>query len=258
VPVLLAAAAGPSRAQEPYFGYDAFPAPQIDFTRWLFGERTRQVVGGALLLSQRDYGDQTGDTGTRRAIFSASVVEPQRVTQLRASVAITAYDLSGCAQNGAPSAVWARVIGNFFNVGTPTPGSQAGDVVAQARLVRRSDSADPAELLQVEAQLARCTNADCSSFAPMGAVQSLGTATLGSYVRLAVEWDRAARTFLFQRDGDAKVAIAYADDDSHAPGLETKRLDTRTELASCLAGPRTTGALTARFDNVQVNASALP
>jgi hypothetical protein len=255
---LLIVAATPARAQEPYFGYDAFPTPQIDFSRWLFGERSRQIVGGALLMSQRDYGDQVGNTGTRRATFSTPVDEPHRVTQLRANVAITGYDVTGCAQNTTPSSVQARVIGSFFNAGTPVVGSQMDDVIALARVMRRSNSIDAADVLVVEGLAVQCTAADCSTSTQIGTTQSLGTVTQGTLVRLAVEWDQAAKTFYFQRDTDPKLSLTYTAADNLAPGTPFKQLDTRTDLANCIGSARTVGSVSAKFDNMQVNASALP
>lgn len=257
---LLIIAATPAHAQEPYFGYDAFPTPQIDLSRWLFGERSRQVVGGALLMSQRDYGDQYSNTGVRRSTFATPVDEPHRVTQLRASVAITGYEVTGCAQNtGSASSVQARVLGSFFNVGAPEAGSQMGDVIALARLVRRSNSVDAAGVLVAEGLAVRCTSSDCSTSTVIDAVRSLGTVTQGTLVRLAVEWDQVAKTFYFQRDNEPKLSVTYTDADSASPGTPFKQLDTRTELANCLGGTaRTFGTVNARFDNVQVNASAVP
>lgn len=255
---LLIVAATPARAQEPYIGYDAFPTTQIDFSRWLFGERTRQIVGGALLMSQRDYGDQIGNTGTRRATFSTPVDEPHRVTQLRASVAITGYDVTSCPQNTTPSSVQARVIGSFFNVGTPVAGSQVDDVVALARLIRRTNSPDAPGVLAAEGLVVQCTSSDCSTSVQIGTTRSLGTVPQGTLVRLAVEWDQAAKTFFFQRDSDAKLSVTYVAADDAAPGTPFKQLDTRTDLANCLGSARTVGSVSARFDNMQVNASALP
>jgi len=256
--LLLTLLSTPAHAQEPYFGYDSFPSSQIDLSKWLFGERTRQIVGGALFMSQREYGDQTGNTGVHRSTFSTAVDEPHRVTQLRASVAMNAYSMTGCAQNTTPSSAQARVLGSFFNVGTPQSGSQMDDIIALTRIVRRSNSVDAADVLVVQGLVVQCTASDCSTSVTIGAVQEMGTTTLGTYVRLAVEWDQAAKTFYFQRDSQAKVSVTYSAADTTPPGTPIKQIDTRTETANCLAGPRTTAMVDAKFDGVQVNASALP
>ncbi len=256
--VSLVGAAAPAHAQEPYFGYDAFPTPQIDFTRWLYGERSRQIVGGALLMSQRDYGDQTGNSGTRRAGMTLPVDEPQRVTQLRASVTISDYELAGCVDNATPSSVQARVLGSFFGAGPTSAGSQLNDVIGLTRMLRRSSSGDAPDVFVVEGLVVVCTASDCASSTLVGTVQSLGTVTQGTPARLALEWDASNQTFYFQLNSDPKASVVYTGDIVSTPGLPFKQLDTRTELASCLSGPRTMASVAGRFDNVQVNSSALP
>jgi hypothetical protein len=67
------------------------------------------------------------------------------------------------------------IIGGFFNVGVPTPGSQVGDAIAQVRLFRASSSADPAGLLRVQGLLSICSNADCSGATTVGNIVDLGT-----------------------------------------------------------------------------------
>lgn len=250
--------AGPVGAQEAYFGYDAFPAPQISFDKWLFGERTRQIVGGSLIMFQRDYGDQASDSGTRRSIWPIDLRNPQPVRQLRASVMMTQYDVVGCAHNGSPTNVQARVIGKFFNVGSPVEGDETGDVIALARLIRRSNDAAGPGVIAVQGLAVQCTNADCTASSVLGSVQDLGTVALNTFVRLAIEWDPAVKTFYFQRDSQPKASVTYAVDDVNPPGLRFQRLDTRTETANCLSGVQTTATVGAKFDAVQVNLSAMP
>jgi hypothetical protein len=254
---LAALASAPAAAQESYSTWDTFGAAEINFDRWLFGERVRRITNGALVHAMRDYGDQWSNTGGRRNNWNTSFDEPNRITQMRAQVTPVSYDLTGCAANTTPSTTWVRLIGGYFNTGTPTPGNQTNDVLGEIRMVRSSDSADPPDTMRIEGQVTQCTASDCSAGIVLGNV-ALGTTTLGTTVRLQVEWDQPTKTFSFRTDSNAVQTVTYTVPDISPPGTLFRQLNTRTFTANCLAGPRTTARIEARFDQVQVNQSGTP
>ena len=246
-------------ALEPFKVYDTFSDPTISPARWADTERIRTIKGGALQLMQRSYGATNADSGFTFINWNENLPNPAAVTSMRAKIMVNALEVNACATNPGVAQSRARIIGSFFNIGTPTPGSQVGDVTAQVRLTRFSNSADPAGVLRVQAQVATCTNSDCSSVVVIGNIVDLGTVNVGQAATVQLQWDQPAKTFLFSRDGGAfSGSVGYADSDASAPGVPFKQLSTRLDLASCLSAPRVTGVVDASFDNVLVNASAAP
>lgn len=250
-------AGGSAAAQEAYTSWDTFGVPEIRFDRWLFGERVRVVKAQTLAMVQRDYGDQIGDTGRRSQSWGHTFDEPARITQMRALVTVNSYEATGCGANPTSSVTIARLVGDYFNTGAPTPGSQVNDVIGQIRLIRQSNSADPAGVLRVEGAIDQCTTPDCSSSISLGLVP-LGTVNTGTVVKLQIEWDEPGDRFHFRKDNDAVQTLTYSVPDSAAPGVPSKSLGLRTGVANCLSGPRTAAGMDATFDYVQVNASGTP
>lgn len=238
--------------------YDGFGAAVINPDRWLWPERQRQVVGGALIMTQRDYGVQLGDQGLVADSWSVSIRRnAAAVTQIRANVAVSEYQVTGCSANSEPSDVQARLVGRFFNAGTAQPTSGLDDVVAVARLIRRSDSTDATGVVRVQGVVVRCLDGECNTNVGVVGSVDLGTATLGTNVLLSMEWDRANKRFAFQRGTGAKKYVSYTFSDA-LPAYDNARvIGTRTRLANCFSGPKTRGYVKARFDNVAVNQSAL-
>jgi hypothetical protein len=92
----------------------------------------------------------------------------------------------------------------------------------------------------------------------VGSTVSLGTATVGDSVSLAIEWDRALNKFTFVRDnGAASATIPYSLSDGVEPSVSFKSVGTRTEVANCTAAA-TSASIDATFDNVNVNTRAKP
>ncbi len=253
------AACGPAAALEGYVPYDKFGTTQLDPVRWSDAERSRMLVAGTLRLVQRDWGPTTSDAGTTGNSWSDSLTRGGRVTQLRAAVRVGVIDMTGCINNATPTLVRARVMGTFFNSGNRSPGSNVGDVFAQMYLSRASNSVDAPGVLRVEGRVLMCTSSDCNNATPIGSTVALGTAQAGVYTFLQIEWDKANKQFLFSRDKGVATPLPYNDiDDSADPGNPFKSVGTRTDVANCASGPRAFGYVDARFDNVQVNASAKP
>lgn len=254
--VLAALTAGPAaRAAEPYTVYENFSTVDIEASRWLQLERTRLVRNGALNMVQRDLGNQLSDTGRNGTTFATPFVGGSAIRQMRADIAVGELTATGCAQNPAPSEASARLAGTFFNAAGTSPGNRTSDVEAQVRVVRLSS--DPPGQLRIEGLVLQCTSADCASFTVLGQ-PGLGLAATGDRLTLQVDWDADNNRFLFYRLPQSQVVVPYALPDTAAPSQARRVMETRTVLANCFSGPRTEGVADVRFDNVQVNQSALP
>lgn len=256
---LLALLCAPAHALEPFRTYDNFGSTPLNPALWSDSERIRSIKAGALNLMQRQGGANTADTGASFSNFSENLANPAAVTALRAKITVNAVEANACAANTAVAQSRARIIGGFFNAGTPTPGSQLDDVTAQVRLTRLSNSADPAGTLRVQGLVLHCNSADCVAATTVGNVVDLGTVTLGQAAVVQLQWDQAGKSFLFARDGGAfSGAVGYTENDTSSPGVLFRQLSTRLDLPSCQSAPRVTGVIDASFDNIAVNKSAAP
>jgi hypothetical protein len=211
-------------------------------------------------MIQRDWGQQLDDTGLLSQSWRTDLKHPEGVTQMRVSITVNDYEITGCASNTTQSTtVQARVFGQFFNVGIPPgTGSRVGDVGAQARLYRSTNSTDPAGVLRVDGMVYQCTTDDCNYDSAILGQVDLGTANLGETVSLRVEWEPVRKRFNFYRGTGSAQRIVYAVDDSQPPTMILRSLSNRTNLANCFSGPRTTAFIDAKYDNFAVNASAAP
>lgn len=250
-------------AAEVYKVYDNFNAAGavLDTTRWNQPELVREVVNGQLQLRHREVGQRHSNTGTLDTINKALLAKPQAINRLRAKVTVMQLEVADCPATGSDnSAAMARIVGSYFHIGAASGSDRTNDVIAQVRVGRTARSTLEVGQLGVEGVLARCNTADCSSATVMGSIQSLGTVALGTALRIQVDWDKASKRFIFTRDADASTAktVSYTEDDSTAPVLPFKSLQTRTQLANCYTGPAVEGLIDARFDDVYVNTSGLP
>lgn len=256
--IVIGLAGGPATALEGLALYDDFSTVTLDPMRWLDVERVRGVSVNTLRMAQRIWGATTSNSGTVESLWTEDVARAGPVTQLRASVRVTAAEVAGCAANRDGTSVFAAVGGTFFNSGNRVPGSLAGDVQAFVFTGRESNSSDPPGVLIVGAQLEMCTDSPCNKSVPIGSDVSLGTVGLNTNVLLQIDWDRANKQFLFSRDKGTPKAVAYTLDDSFDPGNVRKQVATYTEVANCTSGPRPVAYIDAKFDNVAVNAAAKP
>jgi hypothetical protein len=256
-PVVLAAAA-PAQALEPLHVYDRFADKTIDPSRWQDNEKIRVIRGGRMQLMQRTWGLGTSDALLTPTNWHSNLQAPQNVTALKARITVSALETTACPSNPAVGEARARLIGGFFNTGTPTPGSQLNDVIAQVRLTRTSNSPDPAGVLRVQGVVALCLSPDCNSVVTIGNVVDLGTAMIGTPTTVQMQWDKPSKTFYFARDGATTGTVAYAESDANPPGVNFRQLSTRVNVPSCQSAPRVSGLVDALFDNVLVNQSAVP
>jgi hypothetical protein len=247
-------------ALESYGTYDLFPGSgPIDKTKWAAFERVRIVTGGALNLVQRDHGASGGDTGVLAQSWGDDLSAPGKITQLKATVKVNAFETTGCAANPSAGFVRARLLSTFFNTGNPIPGSFIGDVLVQARIGRFSNSQDAEGVLRVQGTAGVCTDANCQSTVALASNVDLGTVTVGQPVVLAIEWRKATKELVFNRDNGATVgAMVYTVSDAAGPGRPLQSIGNRIDVPNCLSGPRTTGLMNASFDGVQINKAAKP
>ncbi|MEP7299910.1 MAG: hypothetical protein ABI699_00125 [Caldimonas sp.] len=249
------------RALETFKVYDLFSTFPLDPERWADTERVRLITGdGSVRLMQRTWGTRSSDAGVTAQSWSTNFSNPATINEMKARITVNAIDVKTCASNPAVTESRARIIGGFFNVGTPTPGSQANDVIAQVRLSRASNSSDPAGLLHVQGILSLCVSADCNSASTIGNIVDLGTVKVGAPATVQIQWDQPGKTFHFARSGSTTAAgtVAYAQSDASPPSVLFRQLSTRVTLANCQSAPRVKGMVDAVFDNVYVNQSALP
>ena len=258
----------PGNAVERLVPYDDFNATQIDPDKWFGGEygpeprsvsteAIRQIQDNRLRLVYRSYGRTDSDSGMSRNEFLLMFQNSAAVTAIKATVQVTDAAATSCPGNPEATIAGAVLGGRFFSTAPSTPGSAANDVDANIRLVRRSDSTDPPDVLRVRCGVFHCTNADCTVASTLH-FQDLGPVKLGEMVRLRVQWDRDNHQFIFQRDDDPEVLAPYTVSDTAPPGIQVKLLDAWHFVPNCTATPRPMAFIEALFDDVMVNESAAP
>lgn len=257
--VCAAVTAPQALAAEAYSSYDNFDAQtSVNPSLWLFGDRQRLLKGAALTMIQRDWGLQTDNTGSLNQTWGHDVASPGAITQMRASVTVNDFSVTGCASNPTPSQFQARIIGAFFNSGATPPSSRIGDVVALVRIIRSTDTTDAAGVLRVQGVIAQCTTTDCNYGTSGLDSVDLGTTTAGETLSLRLEWDKPRKRFNFYRGTDPVKRLTYVLSDSQPAYFTFRQIGTRTQIANCLSGARGTAFVDAKFDNFAVNVSALP
>jgi len=232
----------PGNAEERLVPYDDFNATQIDPDKW-FGiehrteprgastEAIRQIQDNRLRLVYRSYGRTDSDSGMSRNEFLLMFQNSAAVTAIKATVQVTDAAATSCPGNPEATSAGAMLGGRFFSTVPSTPGSAAKDVVATIRLVRRSDSTDPPDVLRVRCAVFHCANAVCTA-GSMLHFQDIGPAKLGEMVRLRVQWDRDNHRFIFQRDDDPEVLVRYTVSDT-AP----RRASRSSCWTPCISSP---------------------
>jgi hypothetical protein len=246
-----------AEALEPFKLYDKFSDRPLDPARWADSERVRVIKGGAIHLMQRTWSSDAFDAGVTAGNWSENFTDPGTITQMRARITVTDLEANVCPSNVAVSDARARIHGSFFNIGQAIPGSLLNDVTAQVRLVRFSNSADPAGVLRVEGIVLLCSSADCALGSTIGNIVDLGTVHVGAPTTVQLQWDQGGQAFHFSRDGNkhaGSVGYPYA---VHPPGLLFRNLSTRVNVPNCTTR-RLANAIDTKFDNVFVNQTAQP
>lgn len=109
----------------------------------------------------------------------------------------------------------------------------------------------------VEATVFQCTDAGCSTTISLG-FKGLGPINVGQTAKLLLQWDQVNHQFIFQRDDEPEMVIAYTVPDTFPPSNPIKTLRASPGVANCTAEPRPVSFIDASFDNVLVNESAVP
>jgi hypothetical protein len=270
----------PARAQEPLVVYDNFEGKTLDPNKW-FGregtgsgmvtlESSRLIKNETLLgskglsLSNRSYANIESDAGSFSAGDGIYFVDGSDIKTIEATVLVKKIVVPECSTNPGVGEVRTRIGGAFFNAGTPTPGDQTNDVWAQITVGRGLDSLDPAGALHIYARVYRCNDPDCNDVTNIGSRQDLGTVKVGKKVKLRITWIPApgAKQFIFQKGKGDELSVTYGANDTNEPGASNggmKRLQIQEFLPNCMSGDSwPMGYIEAYFDNVKVNASAVP
>ena len=80
----------------------------------------------------------------------------------------------------------------------------------------------------------------------------------GTAAKVEIQWDQPNHQFLFTRGAQLAVPVPYNVSDVESPGLPYKNLEIFNNVANCTTAPRPIANITALFDNVFLNQSALP
>ncbi|MBT9594987.1 MAG: hypothetical protein IV094_03220 [Vitreoscilla sp.] len=234
--------------------YDDFSGAEIERSRWFETEAWRYTSGGTLHMGRWLYGGTAADSGLVLESFNTTISNNAAPKAFAATIKVTDIATNeGCSFNPSPSQSRARLIAAYFNVrpGGPVPNDQTGDVIAQIRLIRASNSVDPAGVLQVDGTLVECTNANCSNGNTL-AFADLGTVATGTPVTAQIEWSKANNLFRFIRDKTQIVDATYTAGDGTSPAVPFVNLSLRNEAANCFSAQRTKTGIAAEFDNVRI------
>jgi len=214
------------------------------------------IEGHDLVMRQRRQGAVTSDTGITAAIQTLFARNPSAIDQMEVDVDVRRMEVSGCEANPGQTSVRPALLAfGAFNDGTP--GGQTGDHYIQVQVNGPADTIDRASLLDVQANVVRCSNASCS--VGDSPVYRLGIATIpvSTPFTLRAIWDRANHRFLVGVNGDPDVELVYD------PALDTGNArvpfaSVRTALltANCTAG-RTLADAEVAIGVVRTNVSAI-
>ena len=163
-------------------------------------EYVRELHGGRLNMMGRAFGRIVGppenppvSLGNAAGDINANFSLGNSYTSLKVSAKVNDVEVIGCPDvNTTPTNSRARLVGFFFNAtkAVPTPGDRTDDVLIQIRIQRTSDSTDKPRILEVWAEVVRCTNSDCSAASTDGnPAVLLGNVKLGHWATIEVDWD---------------------------------------------------------------------
>jgi hypothetical protein len=256
--VLLGGALPPAAAQQMVL-YEDWAAERIDPARWrVFSlgagasvyEVARQIVNGQLHHALRTYGGTQDDLGANAGTNAVGFVQGG-FTAVQWDTTVHGYLLQGCPTPGAqPSALQVDLRMLLFNDGSRQgPADATGTVDARVRLVRRSDSGDPPELVPAVGLMTRCNVPDCSTRDVLGEV-GLGPVLVGQPNTFQMFWDTFRSRVEFQKNAEPPVPIGYSVP-VVAP-LPTRTWQVVAIGANCTASPRPFAEVSASLDNIFV------
>jgi hypothetical protein len=250
--------------------YDDFEQRRIDPEKWHGGEisvgasapnaeSSRRIAGGQLRLRLTSYGEITSDVGSPAdfGVLRLRINNPGPVTAIQADVTVTRAVAEGCPANPLDSRVRAQLSGVFFNDGSSSgPGDQTGDIRVSIEKRRDSFGADT-----IRALVTRCIDPECDNTENLRARTFDTVWSLGVPDTLGLEWDPNNDRFIFSANpgtpNEETEVLAYNVSDDNPPINDFKQLRLVNSIANCTA-TRTRGSMTALFDNVMLNAEAVP
>lgn len=256
-----------AQAQNPWVLYDDFNSEFLDIDRWIATQRidlgvmileyVRELHGGRFHMMSRAFGNTTAPyTGNRAGDISANFSLGNPFTSLKVSVKVNEAQVTGCPDlNTTPTNSRARLVGFFFNAGEittpPTPPGRTNDVLVQLRISRRSDSADKPQLLEVMADVVRCTDAPCNNAAGPPPVL-LGNIMLGQWATIEVGWN-GDRQFNLKLNKEPSILFNIPTEwDVKPVSSPVGALGVAHRIANCPSDERAMGLIDAEFDNLFV------
>lgn len=131
------------------------------------------------------------------------------------------------------------------------------DVFAFVELTRRADSVDDANELHVYAGVEECLDAGCGARTILGALD-LGTVEVHENVTLRLAWDEPGNQIVVGKNQDAPLFMPYTVSDTAIASNPNKALDMLNFVDNCDDGVRRVAFMDASWDNLFVNAGAVP
>jgi hypothetical protein len=269
---LLLLAPTPTRASHERFAtYEDWTTATIRSDRW-FGtsdlghERLREIKQDKLLVRFRREGGTASDSGSVGSVSNRLLLaQPLSVDQIEADFKVRRLIVTGCAENATSSIARAATIdltrfSDLDPMAPRSPGSLIGDHIARILAVRRSDSADPINLLSVQAVLFRCNNAACSMSTTVVGPVTLGQVRVKQRFRLRLIWDSPENRFLAGLNDDPDMPLVYVGAVNSRPAnVPFAALRTGHVPANCTVASGGPTVADAEIDvgKVRTNASAI-
>lgn len=266
-----------AQAQNSLVLYDDFNSEFMDIGKWTSSESrgvgvtlletVRELHGNRLLLVARAFGNTVPissppippvpSLGTRPGDVNSGFGVTQVFQTMKVSVKVSDVKVVGCPDfNATPTTARARLLGFYFNATNPsaTPGNRIGDVLVQVRIQRSSNSTDKPQILEVWADVLRCTDQGCS-FAVSDGKPSvlLGKIMLGQWATVQIDWD-GGRYFNLMLNKEPPVVYEIPSSWAVYPvSSPWNALGVSNRLAAnCPADERAMGYVEAEFDNLFV------
>jgi hypothetical protein len=249
--------------------YEDWSGQSIRSDRWSGGE----VSGGQevsrelaattdanyLTMRLRRDGETDSNTGLSTSVNFLNFTKPAPIDEIEADLGVLDVLVNGCPANNAPSEARLVITMTSFNDGSSTGSSdRTGDYVALIQAFRRSDSADPAGIFRVEAQITRCQDASCSTGQQIVPPTDLGVRVpVLTLFTMRLIWDGPNNRFLAGVNLNPNVALPYRASDGLAAVGPSAGIQISNSTAKCTAVP-TVADLAVGVGQVRTNSSPPP
>jgi len=260
-----------AQAHDPWVLYDNFNSEFMDIENWTTNQRidagvmileyVRELHGGRLHMMGRAFGNTGAPySGVRAGDINASFSTGNVLRSLKVFVKVKDVEVTGCPDlNTSPTSSRARLVGFFFNAGEislpPAAPGRINDVLAQIRIQRNSDSIAKPQVLEVWADIVRCTDPSCTVGSGDGypTVVSLGNIKLGQWATIIVDWN-GDRQFNFKLNKEPTIVFDIPPSWSVNPvSSPAATLGVSHRIANCPPDERALGFIDAEFDNVFIS-----